>query len=65
MTRLITPELTEDPGPRIKHAGSPAFRRTSLAATVSIFLEPVAATHKTPFARVLFAGNGLMRSVNE
>jgi hypothetical protein len=43
------PELTEDPAPRIKNAGSPAFRGRSSAPTVSIFLEPVAGTAPTPF----------------
>ena len=41
------------------------FRDTSSAATVSIFLEPVAATHKIPLRRVSCAGNGLMGTVNE
>jgi hypothetical protein len=41
------------------------FRDTNSAATVSIFLEPVAATHKTPLRRVSCAGNSLMGTVNE
>jgi hypothetical protein len=42
------------------------FRRTSSAATVSIFLEPVAGIAQDSFCvGVLCAGNGLMGVINE
>ncbi len=60
------PELTEDPAERIRRWRPGVFEGTSSAATVSIFLEPVAGIAQDSFCvGVLCAGNGLMGVINE
>ena len=60
------PELTEDPAPRIRHAGGPAFSRHKFRRNRVDLLEPVAGIAQDSFCvGVLCAGNGLMDVINE
>jgi hypothetical protein len=60
------PELTEILRRELDMLAARRFRRTRSAATVSIFLEPVAGIAQDSFCvGVLRAGNGLMGVINE
>jgi hypothetical protein len=60
------PELTEDPAPRIKHTGGPAFSRHKFGRNrVDLFRTCCRQRTKLLLRRVSCAGNGLMGGVNE